>query len=460
MKINELEKMLGLSKANIRYYESEGLITPNRTENGYRNYSDADAQLLKKIIVYRKLGIPISEIKSVLNNDKTLNDVIKSSIKDMESDIDTLNVAIEICEEIKNKNIEDANFDTDYFWNEINNREINGNEFIDIGNIDITPFKNKKVTKAFIIVFAILFFFGIAYSFFCNYVFIADDNNDYKTTVSEVKTADTIDTVKVDAQNGLIYVCYIDATCVNTYDFEGNFKWAVSVPQIKAKGYTYFYLIENKLYIDNEDDVFVYDSTTGKYIERTYADELGLVDERDNFETYHQDDINRAKECGITFDAYNVYITTKDNEQFAFVNKPLYVLLENYAVGWIIAFIGGIGLAIIAFISKIKIVKSLEFNNEDISKMAKAHRIFNFVLMAMFMIFAVLNLIFAIFDLANIRLGIFPATALFIASFIVSDITKKHYNDSEYKFTATVFHYLVISYVVLFISLLISIFFN
>ena len=47
MKINEIEKLLGLSKANIRYYENEGLINPSRTENGYRNYNEVDVALLK-----------------------------------------------------------------------------------------------------------------------------------------------------------------------------------------------------------------------------------------------------------------------------------------------------------------------------------------------------------------------------------------------------------------------------
>lgn len=48
MKINEIEKLLGLSKANIRYYENEGLINPSRTENGYRNYNEVDVALLKR----------------------------------------------------------------------------------------------------------------------------------------------------------------------------------------------------------------------------------------------------------------------------------------------------------------------------------------------------------------------------------------------------------------------------
>ena len=41
MKINEAEQLLGITKANIRFYEKEGLLTPSRNESSYREYSDA-----------------------------------------------------------------------------------------------------------------------------------------------------------------------------------------------------------------------------------------------------------------------------------------------------------------------------------------------------------------------------------------------------------------------------------
>ena len=36
MTIKELEALTGLSRANIRFYEKEGLLSPLRRENGYR----------------------------------------------------------------------------------------------------------------------------------------------------------------------------------------------------------------------------------------------------------------------------------------------------------------------------------------------------------------------------------------------------------------------------------------
>ncbi|EGY80135.1 MerR family transcriptional regulator [Peptoniphilus indolicus] len=41
------------------------MINPSKIENGYRDYSESDVEKLQKIAVYRKLGLSISEIKSL-----------------------------------------------------------------------------------------------------------------------------------------------------------------------------------------------------------------------------------------------------------------------------------------------------------------------------------------------------------------------------------------------------------
>ncbi len=65
MTIKEVEVQTGMNRANIRFYEGEGLICPQRRENGYRQYSEADVLALQKIRLLRTLNIPIEEIKSI-----------------------------------------------------------------------------------------------------------------------------------------------------------------------------------------------------------------------------------------------------------------------------------------------------------------------------------------------------------------------------------------------------------
>ena len=49
MTILELEQRSGLSRASVRFYEAEGFIAPARRENGYRDYSEADLELLLRL---------------------------------------------------------------------------------------------------------------------------------------------------------------------------------------------------------------------------------------------------------------------------------------------------------------------------------------------------------------------------------------------------------------------------
>lgn len=56
MTIQEVEKLAGMTRANIRFYEKEGLITPERNEaNNYRAYSNRDVEALRKIKYLRML---------------------------------------------------------------------------------------------------------------------------------------------------------------------------------------------------------------------------------------------------------------------------------------------------------------------------------------------------------------------------------------------------------------------
>lgn len=66
MLINEVCKQCKLTKKAIEYYEGQGLISPAIQQNGYRNFSGADVERLRKIAVLRCLGLSVSDIETVL----------------------------------------------------------------------------------------------------------------------------------------------------------------------------------------------------------------------------------------------------------------------------------------------------------------------------------------------------------------------------------------------------------
>lgn len=66
---NKVQKKTGLTRKAIEYYEEKGLINPKKVENGYRDYSDEDLDVLIKISLFRKIGMSILEIESCLSSD-------------------------------------------------------------------------------------------------------------------------------------------------------------------------------------------------------------------------------------------------------------------------------------------------------------------------------------------------------------------------------------------------------
>ena len=76
MTIKELEQRTGLARANIRFYETEGLISPVRLPNGYRDYSEGDAETLEKIKLLRRLRLDLDTIRRVQEGTLPLRDAL------------------------------------------------------------------------------------------------------------------------------------------------------------------------------------------------------------------------------------------------------------------------------------------------------------------------------------------------------------------------------------------------
>lgn len=67
--IANLAKQSGLSRTALLYYDRLGLLKPcRRSPSGYRLYSATEARRLEQICVYRKMGIPLREMKKLLES--------------------------------------------------------------------------------------------------------------------------------------------------------------------------------------------------------------------------------------------------------------------------------------------------------------------------------------------------------------------------------------------------------
>ena len=84
---SEIQKETGLTRKAIEYYEDKGLIHPYKSENGYRDYSIKDLEILKKVSLFRKLGMSISDIyQCILAGGVTLPSVLRKKQHQLEID--------------------------------------------------------------------------------------------------------------------------------------------------------------------------------------------------------------------------------------------------------------------------------------------------------------------------------------------------------------------------------------
>src|SRR5690348_4447975 len=66
--IGQLARLSGIKAKTIRYYEEIGLLPPaQRRESGYRCYGEMDVNRLLLLRRIRLLGVPLPEIKQLLN---------------------------------------------------------------------------------------------------------------------------------------------------------------------------------------------------------------------------------------------------------------------------------------------------------------------------------------------------------------------------------------------------------
>lgn len=66
--IKEASKLSGLSVRTLHHYDNIGLLSPQKSNNGYRYYSDNDMDTLQQILFYKYLGFSLKKIKDILES--------------------------------------------------------------------------------------------------------------------------------------------------------------------------------------------------------------------------------------------------------------------------------------------------------------------------------------------------------------------------------------------------------
>lgn len=137
MKINEVEALVGITKKNIRFYEEEGLLAPRRnSENGYRDYGEAEVETLRRIKLLRKLGMPLEEIRQMQSGRHTVGDGMRRHLVTLERERTNLEEAARLCEELKDSHERLESLDAQAFLSRMERMEQEGTTFMNKQKLD------------------------------------------------------------------------------------------------------------------------------------------------------------------------------------------------------------------------------------------------------------------------------------------------------------------------------------
>lgn len=96
--IDEVASKTGLTKRALRYYEDLGLISPLRTESGYRLYSETEIEKIIQIKEFREsLGFCLSDVKEFMQLEQTLQMIFghpEVELQSVEQTMDLLQMQI------------------------------------------------------------------------------------------------------------------------------------------------------------------------------------------------------------------------------------------------------------------------------------------------------------------------------------------------------------------------------
>lgn len=132
MRPKEIQEKLGINADKIKLYKREGVFSPENPPSGNRgtNYTDTDFDNLQLLVVLTKSGLTCSDIRKLQDGEWTLPEAIRARQKSIGEEIERKRNSLELLSQILDAKAEFETFETKCFWNIIQQREAEGDEFI------------------------------------------------------------------------------------------------------------------------------------------------------------------------------------------------------------------------------------------------------------------------------------------------------------------------------------------
>ena len=101
---------------------------------------------LQKIIILRKIGLPVEEINDLFDGVKSMEEALDSNIVNLQKQMEELKGAMKLSQKMKEDTVQIASMDVNIYWNTIEEEEKRGNQFIDIAK-DIVEIEKGYYNK-------------------------------------------------------------------------------------------------------------------------------------------------------------------------------------------------------------------------------------------------------------------------------------------------------------------------
>lgn len=106
---HEFAQRAGVTVKALRHYDRLGLLQPRRSGSGYRLYSESDLERLERIAALKFLGVPLKQIKAVLDRSgMTLREALRRQREALEDKQRMLGSAIRAIQNAEQALVSDA----------------------------------------------------------------------------------------------------------------------------------------------------------------------------------------------------------------------------------------------------------------------------------------------------------------------------------------------------------------
>lgn len=158
MRIKQVEELVGITSKNIRFYEDQGLLKPERADNGYREYHQKEVDILKKIKLLRKMNVSVEEIKTILEGQTSLQECLEQHIDRLESERENLGNMQQLADALVRSECTIESVDTDEWLDQMEKMEQEGIDFVNLSKVDVHMKKKMGATVGGTVMIALLAF--------------------------------------------------------------------------------------------------------------------------------------------------------------------------------------------------------------------------------------------------------------------------------------------------------------